>query len=158
MPHVTGMPRAKTYMMREIEGVVQAESSSRRRWFHDEYFDLFVWQSGGLEIESFQLCYGIDSSERALEWRKNRGFFHDGVKPATVAPEGSADTSRADSREPSAQAMSSRFDFAARALPEDIRGAVTAKIRDYAQKIAAVPARRRQVRRAAWQQQGPEPS
>jgi hypothetical protein len=145
-------------MMREIEGVVQGEPETRRRWFHDEYFDLFVWQNTANEIESFQLCYGIDSSERALEWRKNRGFFHDGAKPGNTVPGAILDAPETAAREPSAAAITSRFEFAARALPDDIRGAVTAKIREYAEKASAVPARRRQVRRAAWQQQGPEPS
>src|SRR4029077_21167283 len=77
MPGYGGIEREKTIMMREIEGVVQGESATRRRWFHDEYFDLFVWQNNARAIESLQLCYGIDSSERALEWRKNRGFFLD---------------------------------------------------------------------------------
>jgi hypothetical protein len=147
MPSFTGIERAQTIMMREIEGVVQGEPATRRRWFHDEYFDLFVWQNSAHEIESFQLCYGIDTSERALEWRKNRGFFHDG-KPATPTP----------GREPGTAAMTSRFEFAARALPDDIRLAVTARIREYADTAPAVLTRRRQVRRAAWQQQGSGPS
>jgi hypothetical protein len=156
VPHCTGIERAKIIMMREIEGVVQGEPATRRRWFHDEYFDLFVWQNSAHEIESLQLCYGIDSSERALEWRKNRGFFHDGAK--APAPEGILDARPAAGSEPSAAAMTSRFEFAARALPDDIRDAVMARIREYADKASAVPARRRHVRRAAWQQQGPEPS
>ncbi len=156
MPGYTGIERAKTIMMREIEGVVQGEPETRRRWFHDEYFDLFVWQNSAGAIESFQLCYGIDSSERALEWRKNRGFFHDGAKAA--APGAISDARPSAGHEPGAAAMTSRFEFAARALPDDIRDAVTARIREYADKAAAVPARRRQVRRAAWQQQGPGPS
>ena len=155
MPRYTGVKRAKTIMMREIEGVVQGEPATRRRWFHDEYFDLFVWQNGANEIESFQLCYGIDSSERALEWRKNRGFFHDGAK---AVPDGILDGQQAEGREPTAAAITSRFEFAARALPDDVRVAVSERIREYAQKAAVVPTRRRQVRRAAWQQQGPEPS
>jgi hypothetical protein len=153
MPSITGMQRAQTIMMREIKGVVQGEPATRRRWFHDEYFDLFVWQNSANEIESFQLCYGIDTSERALEWRKNRGFFHDG-KPATPVP-GGLDARQAA---PSTAAMTSRFEFAARVLPDDIRLAVTARIREYADTAPAVLTRRRQVRRAEWQQQGPEPS
>jgi hypothetical protein len=145
-------------MMREIVGVVQGEPVTRRRWFHDEYFDLFVWQNGADEIESFQLCYGIDSSERALEWRKSRGFFHDGAKIGTPVPGGILDTQNAGGGDKTAQTISSRFEFAARSLPDDIRIAVTARIREYAEKAPSVPMRRRQVRRAAWQQQGPEPS
>ena len=155
MSHYCGSKRAKTIMMKEIEGVVQGEPATRRRWFHDEYFDLFVWQNAANEIESFQLCYGMDSSEQALEWRKNRGFFHDGAKAAL---EGILDGKQAGEHAPSAAAITSRFEFAARALPDDVRTTVNERIREYAQKAAAVPARRRQVRRSSWQQQGRDPS
>lgn len=134
---------------------MQGEPETRRRWFHDEYFDLFVWQNSVNEIESFQLCYGIDSSESALEWRKNRGFFHDGAKAIRG---GILDPKQPADSEPTAAAVSSRFEFAARELPAEIRDAVTTRIREYAQKAPTVPPRRRQVRRAAWQQQGREPS
>jgi hypothetical protein len=144
-------------MMREITGVVQGEPVVRRRWFHDEYFDLFIWQNAAGEIESFQLCYGIDSSERALEWRKNRGFFHDGAKAGSPVPGGILDARGGAAREGSAEAISSRFEFDARSLPDDIRLPVAARIREYAEKAPPVQSRRRQVRRAAWQQ-GPQPS
>ncbi|MEO7726704.1 MAG: hypothetical protein ABIS45_05580 [Burkholderiales bacterium] len=141
-------------MMREILGVAQAESDSHRRWFHDEYFDLFVWQDDASAITSFQLCYGIDSSEQALEWRLAGGFFHDGMKPG--APDtGKTEARRTPNAARATDAMTSRFVFAARALPEDIRAAVTSKIREYAEKAPAVPTRRRLVRRAAWQQKEP---
>ena len=63
-------------MLKEILGVAD-DPPARRRWFHDDFFDLFVWQAGG-EVTLFQLCYGLDSSDRALVWDKDRGFFHDG--------------------------------------------------------------------------------
>jgi hypothetical protein len=66
--------------MQEILGVTD-EPGAHRRWFHDDYFDLFVWQAEGGELVQFQLCYGIDSSERALVWHKSGGFFLDGVEP-----------------------------------------------------------------------------
>jgi hypothetical protein len=155
MPHFSGIKRAKTTMMKEIAGVVQGDPSTRRRWFHDEYFDLFVWQNATNEVESFQLCYGMDSSESALEWRKGRGFFHDGAK---AVPGGILDAQRNSEGKPAAASITSRFEFAARALPDEIRDAVFARIREYADKAPAVPARRRQVRRPAWQQQGRDPS
>jgi len=68
-------------MLREIEGITD-EPRTRRRWFHDEYFDLFVWQTDQGEITLFQLCYGVDAAERALVWHRAGGFFHDGVGPA----------------------------------------------------------------------------
>jgi len=67
-------------MMQEILGVTD-EPGIHRRWFHDDYFDLFVWQVEGGELVQFQLCYGIDSSEQALVWEKRGGFFLDGADP-----------------------------------------------------------------------------
>ncbi len=68
-------------MLREIEGVRQDEPGRARRWFHDDHFDLFVWASPGGEVLMFQLCYGGPSSDRALVWREDLGFFHDGEPP-----------------------------------------------------------------------------
>src|SRR5216110_1285702 len=61
-------------MLREIHGLTD-DPPAKRRWFHDDFFDLFVWQAKG-EVTLFQLCYGIDSSEHALVWDRQRGFFH----------------------------------------------------------------------------------
>ena len=116
-------------MLKEIHGVAD-DPPARRRWFHDEYFDLFVWQTGD-EVTLFQLCYGIDSSDRALVWDKRRGFFHDGP--------------------PAPDDVVARFDDAATALPEDIRAEIREKIHEFAGRRIAVTSRRRQFRRAAWQ-------
>ena len=116
-------------MLKEIHGVTD-EPHARRRWFHDDYCDLFVWQSDG-EVTLFQLCYGIDSSDRALVWDKARGFFHDGP--------------------PAPDEVVSRFDDAAATLPADIAGEIRAKIHEFAGRRIAVTSRRKQFRRAAWQ-------
>jgi hypothetical protein len=144
-------------MMREILGVSQDETGVQRRWFHDDYFDLFVWQGDQSEITSFQLCYGVDSNERALEWRKDHGWFQDGkttvesiprkILSTAHAPAGLAGADAADS-------IASRFEFAAGALPDIIRTAVAARLREYAEQVA-VTARRTKVRRAAWQKNMP---
>src|SRR5437879_13450718 len=63
-------------MLKEILGVAD-DPPARRRWFHDDYFDLFVWQASG-EVTLIQVCYGADATERALVWDKERGFFQDG--------------------------------------------------------------------------------
>ena len=122
-------------MLREINGVSQDESGAVRRWFHDDYFDLFVWQTGGGELVQFQLCYGIDSSERALVWDKLGGFFLDGVEGG----------------KPRVEPLVERFDAAAGALPEDIRSAMTARVHEFAKKKDATLARRKRFRRASWQ-------
>jgi len=116
-------------VMKEILGVAD-DPPSRRRWFHDDYFDLFVWETGG-EVTLFQLCYGGDSTERALVWDKERGLFHDG-------PPGEAE-------------FVTRFEDAAGALPLDIRREVREKLHEYAGRRLATSHRRARFRRADWQ-------
>lgn len=122
-------------MMQEILGVTD-EPGVHRRWFHDDYFDLFVWQSGAGELVQFQLCYGIDSSEQALVWHKDSGFYLDGTK-ASASEKGAP--------------FVARFDAAARALPEEIRAAMTARVHEFVDKKDSTPARRKRFRRASWQ-------
>src|SRR5579871_2630069 len=116
-------------MLKEIVGVAD-DPPARRRWFHDDYFDLFIWQANG-ELTLFQLCYGPDSSDRALVWDKSRGFFHDGpgVKEEWIA----------------------RFEDAANDLPGEIGREVRVKVHEFAHRGAAMPLRRKRFRRAGWQ-------
>ena len=107
-------------MMREIQGVAQDGSEVQRHWFHDDYFDLFVWQTDQGEIISFQLCYGVDSNEQALVWRKDRGWFQDGKTTVEPVPRKILGTVLAPARLAGADAedpIASRFEFAARSLP-----------------------------------------
>jgi len=122
-------------MLREIEGIAD-EPRTRRRWFHNEYFDLFVWQTEQGDVTLFQLCYGIDANERALVWHRIGGFFHDVAGPA---------------KPPAAGKIVARFDLAARALPQNIRQAVTERIREYLANELPAAARRKRLRREDWQ-------
>ena len=115
--------------MKEIFGLAD-DPPARRRWFHDDYFDLFVWQTGA-EVTSFQLCYGAGSTERALVWDKARGLFHDG-------PAGAAE-------------FVARFEDGASALPQDVRREVREKVHEFAGQRLAVRSRRARFRRADWQ-------
>jgi hypothetical protein len=119
-------------MLKEIFGVTD-EPPAKRRWFHDDYFDLFVWQAESAEgeVTLFQLCYGSDSCERALVWDKGRGLFHDG-------PSSDAD-------------FVARFEDAAAALPDPIRREVREKVHEFAGRRLAVTSRRAKFRRAEWQ-------
>ena len=120
-------------MMKEIFGLAD-DPPARRRWFHDDYFDLFVWETGG-EVTLFQLCYGAGSTERALVWDKGRGLFHDG---------------RHEENE-GAVAFVTRFEEAASALPQDIRREVREKVHEFAGRRIAVRNRRARFRREDWQ-------
>ena len=115
-------------MLKEILGVTD-DPPAKRRWFHDEYFDLFVWQADG-EVTLFQLCYGGDASERALVWDKSRGFFHDG---------------------PASRDVVALFEDAASALPEDLRTPIREKVHEFAGRQLQVVSRRKKFRRAPWQ-------
>ncbi len=126
-------------MMKEILGVAD-EPRTRRRWFHDECFDLFVWQTLGGELVSFQLCYGLSTSEQALVWNKESGFFRDGVDRAA---------------ESGGDPMLARFDIASSDLPADVRSRIVELVREYARKKPSVPARRKRFRRAEWQKLEP---
>jgi len=53
-------------------------SGLTRRWFHDDYFDLFVKLDRKGEIVAVELCYGAGHKERALVWKKDHGHFYDG--------------------------------------------------------------------------------
>lgn len=135
-------------MLREILDVVQDDPSSQRRWFHDDYFDLFLRQAGG-EVSEFELCYGIDSNERALVWSRGRGYFHDGGPSdsgdfigARISPGGPLE----------ADPIIARFEQAAGGLPEALRVGLMARLREYALQNADGAARRARFRRAAWQQ------
>jgi hypothetical protein len=116
-------------MLKEIHGVAD-EPPAKRRWFHDDFFDLVVWQAGG-EVTLFQLCYGIDSSECALVWDRRRGFFHDG-------PAASRD-------------VVARFEDAMGGLPAELRTQIREKIHEFAGRSLEVMTRRKKFRRAAWQ-------
>ena len=44
-----------------------------RRWFYDNYFDLFIWYDESKNINGFQLCYDKMGNERALTY--SEGVF-----------------------------------------------------------------------------------
>jgi hypothetical protein len=136
-------------MLREIEGVA-GEPSMRRRWFHDDYFDLFVWQTDKGEVALFQLCYGRESDERALVWHREAGLFHDGRDPAAEARSRKDKAAGAEAT-PAVEPITDRFEAAAGGLPKAIRRTVSGRIRDYLDGKVRAASRRKRVRRADWQ-------
>ncbi len=137
-------------VLREIRGVLQDDPSSERRWFHDDYFDLFVRQTGE-ELLAFELCYSIHSNEQALVWRRTQGYFHDGG----TSPSGDFIGARLAPGDPlEADPIIARFELAARELPEALHLALNARLREYALQNADGTARRTHFRRADWQRTG----
>ena len=137
-------------VLKEILGVLQDDPSSRRRWFHDDYFDLFVRETGG-ELSAFELCYGIGSNEQALAWIRGRGYFHDG---GMSGPENFIGARVAPGDALGADPIIARFERAAGGLPEALRLALETRLREYALQNAEGAARRARFRRADWQRTG----
>jgi hypothetical protein len=136
-------------VLREIHDVLQDDPSSRRRWFHDDDFDLFVRETGG-ELAAFELCYGIRSSECALAWIRGRGYYHDGDTSG-----GEFIGARLASGDPlTADPIIERFERAAGGLPDALRRVLDAHLHEFALQNAAGSARRTRFRRAAWQRTG----
>jgi hypothetical protein len=59
-----------------VDKVKQDRAGHVRRWFRNDYFDLFTWQSPEAEVVAFQLCYNTGHNERVLSWKKDLGFLH----------------------------------------------------------------------------------
>jgi len=137
-------------VLREILDVLQDDPSAVRRWFHDDYFDLYVREKGK-ELVAFELCYGIHAYEKALVWTRDGGFFHDGDASGEVI---GAELSPGDSLD--ADPIIARFKEASGGLPESLRLAVEARLRAYALEDAEGAARRARFRRADWQQSSAE--
>jgi len=120
-------------MLHEIVGLTD-EPPAKRRWFHDDYFDLFVWQTLDGDVLHFQLCYGIGASEQAVIWHREGLFFHDGEW-------GDEPLDR----------LLERFAEVAPTLPKPIRHIIGARLQEFARKAGSVPSRRHSFRRASWQ-------
>ena len=73
-------------MLREIAAVRQDEPGSIRRWFQDDYFDLFLWLTPQGTVSAFQLAYERTRQERVLSWSHVRGFNHSRVDSGECMP------------------------------------------------------------------------
>ena len=130
--------------LKEILGVGQDRPHSARRWFHNDYFDLFVTQDAEGQLTGFELCYGGHASERALVWEERTGYFHDGVESGEGPLLGAGLTPGGDV---SADPIVARLESAAAELPETIRMGLQTRLREYASQGGAAEARRKRYRR-----------
>jgi hypothetical protein len=63
-------------VLREITTVRQDAPGLRRRWFQDDYFDLFLWLEPDGELTAFQLGYDRSRDEYLLAWHRDHGYRH----------------------------------------------------------------------------------
>ena len=72
-------------MLREIGATRQDSARGRRRWFQDDYFDLYIWQDAAATVIAFQLCYARNQNEGVIRWSSEDGFSHERVDDARHA-------------------------------------------------------------------------
>lgn len=122
-------------MLKEIDAVRQDDPKLLRRWFQDDYFDLFVWQSAGAAIVAFQLCYDIASQERVLSWREGSGFSHHRIDSGEATPrKNMSPILVADGILPIGDVLP-RFIRRSRNTERTITRFVTDKLREYARQL-----------------------
>jgi len=78
-------------MLYEIKNVRQRKGEGKRRWFTDDFWDLFTWSDQDGFIDRFQLAYGKPDNERSLTWGAATGFKHTAVDSGD--PDGSINMS-----------------------------------------------------------------
>ena len=118
-------------MLNEIKDVTQYESGKFRRWFQDDFFDLYTWETYGGDLLGFQLCYAKLGTERALRWSRESGYRHEGVDAPEQKPGRAMSAIFIADGVFDPAAMASKFDAASIDMPARIKDFVIEKIRAY---------------------------
>ena len=63
-------------MMHEAPSESGTDREPRRRWFTDDFFDLFVWYNPDGSVFGFQLCYDKNGDQHAFTSRQDTGISH----------------------------------------------------------------------------------
>jgi hypothetical protein len=126
-------------MLREITTTRQDNPDRRRRWFQDEFFDLFVWQNADGEIVVFQLCYDRTRKECVLSWSRERSFAHNKVDTGDDSPARNRTPILAVAGKFPLYSIMPRFEQAAAELAEDVKSFVIAKLREYPRVAYGTP-------------------
>ena len=122
-------------MLNEIKEVKQYESGKHRRWFHDDYFDLYTWESTDGTLQGFQLCYAKLGKERALRWSPEAGYSHEGVDAPEDKPGRAMSALFVADGAFDANNVGTIFENAALEMPEKFRRFVLDRIRAYGQLL-----------------------
>lgn len=118
-------------MLNEIKDVTQYETGKHRRWFHDDYFDLYTWEAPEGALQGFQLCYAKAGKERALRWSPEAGYSHEGVDAPEDKPGRSMSALFVADGVFDADCVGTIFETAAQEMPESCRAFVLDRIRAY---------------------------
>ena len=119
-------------MLSEVKHVTQYESNKHRRWFHDDFFDLYTWENYGGDLLGFQLCYAKDDVQRALRWSPEAGYQHEGVDQPEDKPGRAMSAIFVADGIFDPDGIGAHFEHEAIELPIKVSAFVVEKIRAYA--------------------------
>ncbi|MBN1385142.1 MAG: hypothetical protein JW983_09705 [Elusimicrobia bacterium] len=73
-------------MMKLQKNTKQIKGEPFRRWYSDDYFDLFVWFNDNDKIINFQLCYDKQGDEHSLTYTDKDGLVHEKIDSGEEDP------------------------------------------------------------------------
>jgi len=136
-------------LLRELGTGRQDGNHGMRRWFQDEYFDLYLWQDASGASIGFQLCYDRTGKEGAVTWDEQRGFGHDHVDDGEQGRlVGMTPILRRDGAAPYFR-IYNRFLAASTECPREVRDFVVARLREYRVALYCTPRKPRRPRKPA---------
>jgi hypothetical protein len=119
-------------MLSEVTNLTQHDAGAHRRWFHDEFFDLYVWENYAGEVQGFQLCYAKADQQRALRWSQERGYNHEGVDSPEDKPGRAMSAIFIADGLFDPDGIGAKFEHESKPLPPRVRNFVLDKIKGYA--------------------------
>jgi len=137
--------------LREITIVEQRDPALRRRWFENDYFDLFTWQDASGAAKRFELYYDVERNERALVWDRSVGTYHDGVDSGGGSGGHPATPILVSGGKFDSGTVVPRFERDSSGVPPELRDLVLAKMREHLLSQYRLKIGRDKVRREQWQ-------
>ncbi len=135
-------------MLREIGSVRQDSDRGLRRWFQDEYFDLFVWLDAAGVPLAFQLCYDRNRGEGAITWNGIAGFVHDRVDAGEPSPKRVMTPILRTDGQPPYFRIYNRFLAASSECPAELRAFLIERLHEYRIALYGSPRKPRRARTA----------
>jgi hypothetical protein len=126
-------------VLREIPGVRQDRPNLQRRWYQDEFFDLYTWHAPDGALAGFQLCYDVRGRERALTWHQEHGFSHTRIDPGDGGRLGRMTPILVGGGRFPHRLVRERFTQEAVTLDAPMRNFIVAKMREYGRAVARGP-------------------
>jgi hypothetical protein len=123
-------------VLREIPGVRQDRPNLQRRWYQDEFFDLYTWHAPDGALVSFQLCYDVRGRRRALTWHHEHGFSHTRIDPGDGGRLGRMTPILVGGGRFPHRIVRERFAQEAAILDAPTRDLIIARMREYGRAVA----------------------